>query len=81
MNQAITLPAPANLSKEYINFAPYNFSYIVVIAETQKGFDLVTVFFVKETYRKEKFRKEFESFSTKKGVSLIRRTPNFFYTW
>jgi hypothetical protein len=49
-----------------INFALSNFSYIVVIAETRIGFDLVTAYHLEKAHRREKLRKEFESFSGQK---------------
>jgi hypothetical protein len=49
-----------------INLTLSNFSYIVVIAETKKGFDLVTAFFVKEPHRRDKFKREFESYIKQK---------------
>ncbi|MBS0655438.1 MAG: hypothetical protein JSR46_06665 [Verrucomicrobia bacterium] len=50
-----------------INFSLDSFSYIIVIAETNRGFDLVTSFFVKEMHRREKFRKEYEDWIKKGG--------------
>lgn len=49
-----------------INISIDNFSYIVVIAENRKGFDLVTAYCVEKAARREKLRKEFESFLRQK---------------
>jgi len=49
-----------------INFALDNFSYIVIIAETQKGFNLVTAYHLEKSHRREKLKKEFESFLEQK---------------
>ena len=61
-----------NQKQRRINFALDNFSYIVVIAETRKGFDLVTAYHLEKSHRREKLRKEFESFSGQK-----KRAPLF----
>lgn len=55
-----------NQKQRRINFALDNFSYIVVIAETRKGFDLVTAYHLEKMSRREKLRKEFETFSGQK---------------
>ena len=71
-----------NQKQRRINFSLDNFSYIVVIAETHRGFDLVTAYYVERTSRREKLKREFESFiSEKKGAPLLRRAPNSFYAW
>lgn len=49
-----------------INFNIDNFSYIIVIAETRKGFDLVTAYYIEKATRREKLRKEFESHARQK---------------
>lgn len=52
-----------NQKQRRINFAFNNFSYIVVIAETRKGFDLVTAYHLEKLHCREKLRKEFDVFS------------------
>lgn len=55
-----------------INFSINNFSYIVVIAENSKGFDLVTAYYLEKSARREKYRNEFERFlSQKKEGSAV----------
>lgn len=49
-----------------INFALANFSYIVVIAQREKGYDLVTAYLIEQSHRREKLKKEFETFSRQK---------------
>jgi hypothetical protein len=61
-----TIRSWKGLKQRRINFALDNFSYIVVIAESQKGFDLVTAYHVEKLQRREKLRKEFENFSGQK---------------
>jgi hypothetical protein len=55
-----------NQKQRRINFALDDFCYIVVIAETQKGFDLITAYPVEREHRREKLRREFERFSEQK---------------
>ncbi len=55
-----------NQKQRRFNFSIEDFSYIVVIAETRKGFDLVTAYYVEKASRREKLRKEFESFLKQK---------------
>ncbi|OGN55215.1 MAG: hypothetical protein A3D96_04660 [Chlamydiae bacterium RIFCSPHIGHO2_12_FULL_44_59] len=55
-----------NQKQRRVNFALNNFSYIVVIAETRKGFDLVTAYHLEKPHRREKLRKEFEAFLRQK---------------
>jgi len=55
-----------NQKQRRVNFALNNFSYIVVIAETRKGFDLVTAYHLEKAHRREKLRKEFEAFLRQK---------------
>jgi hypothetical protein len=55
-----------NQQQRRINFSLDNFSYIVVIAETHRGFDLVTAFYVERMHRREKLRKEYETSKQKK---------------
>jgi len=59
-----------NQKQRRVNFALNNFGYIVVIAETRKGFDLVTAYHLEKSHRREKLRKEFESFSRQKKRGL-----------
>ena len=55
-----------------VNFALNNFSYLVVIAETRNGFDLVTAYPLDKSHRRGKLRKEFEaSFALKKEGSAV----------
>ena len=70
-----------NQKQKRLNFALNNFSYIVVIGETQRGFDLITAYPLEKSHRREKIRKEFEVFLKKKRAPLFRRAPNSFYTW
>ena len=71
-----------NQKQRRVNFGFNNFSYIVVIAETRKGFDLVTAYHLEKLHRREKLRKEFEAFlRQKKRAPLFKRAPNSFYTW
>jgi hypothetical protein len=49
-----------------INLALEDFSYIVIIAEKSRGFDLVTAYAVEKSYKREKLKREFESFSGQK---------------
>lgn len=61
-----------NQKQQRINFALNNFSYIFVIAETRKGFDLVTTYHLEKQHRREKLRREFESFSgQKRGLRCL----------
>lgn len=61
-----TIRAWKNQKQRRVNFALDNFSYIVVIAETRKGFDLVTAYHLEKSHRREKLRKEFEIFLEQK---------------
>lgn len=45
-----------------VNIALEDFSYIVVIAENQRGFDLVTAYVVEKSYKRDKLRRECEIF-------------------
>jgi hypothetical protein len=55
-----------------INFALNNFSYIVVIAETSRGFDLVTAYCVTKQSRRDTLRQEYTKYSgQKKGGSAV----------
>ncbi len=49
-----------------VNLALEDFSYIVIIAENPRGFDLVTAYAVERSYKREKLRQEFESFAGQK---------------
>lgn len=60
-----------NQKQRRINFALKDFSYIVVIAETRKGFDLITAYCVEKLAKREKLRKEFEIFQAKKEGSAV----------
>ena len=60
-----------NQKQRRINFSLENFSYIVVIAETQRGFDLVTAYYIEKTSRKEKLKREFETFLKQKKEGSI----------
>ncbi len=55
-----------NQKQRRIIFAPDNFSYIVVIAETSRGFNLITAYCVEKPHQRQKLRKEFEAFSKQK---------------
>lgn len=71
-----------NQQQRRINFALEDFSYIVVIAENKRGFDLVTAYDVERISRREKLKREYEQFvHQKKRAPLFRRAPNSFYTW
>ncbi len=54
-----------------INFALRDFSYIVVIAETSKGFTLVTAYHLEKIRRREKLKKEYEIFSEQKKEGSV----------
>lgn len=49
-----------NQKQRRINLALSDFSYLVVIAERNKGFDLVTAYPLEKMARREKLRTEFE---------------------
>ena len=55
-----------NQKQRRINFALNNFGYLVVIAESSKGFNLITAYHLEKSHRREKLRREFESFSGQK---------------
>jgi hypothetical protein len=55
-----------NQQQRRINFALDNFSYLVVIAERSKGFDLVTAYPLEKMARREKLRTEFEKAQSQK---------------
>jgi len=55
-----------NQIQRRINLALNNFSYIVVLAENRRGFDLITAFHLDKPRRREKLRMEFENFSGQK---------------
>jgi hypothetical protein len=49
-----------------------NFSYLVAIGETSRGFDLITAFYLEKKHEREKLRREYESFlSQKKGGTAL----------
>jgi hypothetical protein len=45
-----------------VNIALEDFSYIVILAENQRGFDLVTAYAVEKSYKRERLRQECETF-------------------
>ncbi len=49
-----------------VNLALEDFSYVVVLAENQRGFDLVTAYTVERSHRREKLKQEFDSFMRQK---------------
>lgn len=55
-----------NQQQRRINFSLDDFSYVVVIAETNRGFDLVTAYYVERSSRREKLKREFETTSRQK---------------
>jgi len=47
-------------------FSLKNFSYIVVLGENPKGYNLITAYHVEKSHKREKLKKEFEAFSRQK---------------
>lgn len=65
-----------NQQQRRINFGLNDFSYIVVIAETRRGFDLVTAYYVDRASRREKLKRECDAFiRQKKEGSAIQAGP------
>jgi hypothetical protein len=59
-------PSLKGQKQRRVNLAVEDFSYVVVIAENQRGFDLVTAYTVERGHKREKLRKEFGSFLEQK---------------
>lgn len=49
-----------------VMFSLKNFSYIVVLGETSKGYTLITAYPVEKSHQREKLKKEFEAISLQK---------------